>query len=72
MKKILSLFMAILIIAAISIHIYTTESEQVAPSSESEWWERFNSLSPEDQARVNFRPNRTVNENYPVETASID
>lgn len=50
-------------------YIYVTEEiEEPAISTDAEWWEWFNTLTPDQQAKINFRPNRESGELLPQET----
>lgn len=71
MKKKLLIVLAFCVFCC--IFAYASRMRQSA--SEAAWWERFNSLSPEEQACINFRPSRdtgVANEEYPVETEKVD
>lgn len=62
MKRLLALSLALMLVVLMPMSAYAAEENtdnQDMPviSSDSEWWERFNSLTPEQQARINFRPN---------------
>lgn len=63
MKRLLAAVLALMIAALMPMSAYAAEEYEVNQdgtviSSEAEWWERFNSLTPDQQARINFRPNR--------------
>lgn len=78
MKRLLAVALALMIASLMPMSAYATEEHAVNQdgpviSSEAEWWERFNSLTPDQQARINFRPNRGSRESIealPQETTA--
>ena len=71
MKKKLAFVLAICILGC--IFAYAAEIKHAV--NEVIWWARFNSLSPEEQDCINFRPSRDVDaadEKYPTETEKAD
>lgn len=71
MKKILLFILAVCVFCC--IFAYASEIKQAV--SDAIWWTRFNSLSPEEQTFINFRPSRdteAANEEYPAETEKVD
>lgn len=71
MKKLLSFILAVCFFCC--IFAYVAEIKQAV--SDAIWWDRFNSLSPGEQACINFRPSRdteAANEECPAETEKVD
>lgn len=70
MKKIISFLVAVLMLSVICISAFAAEYPK-APSADEKWWEWFNSLTPEQQACINFRPStnaKTADNSIPRET----
>jgi len=73
MKKLLSIFLAMLMLSVICVPAFAAENDTSKTAAEEQWWEWFNSLSQEEQACINFRPSnaaKTADNSLPAETES--